>query len=40
MNKEIGAAIGVQANAVRVLEHLGYRQENFHGVAQEGVEQI
>ncbi|KAJ7136731.1 FAD/NAD(P)-binding domain-containing protein [Mycena epipterygia] len=37
MNKEIGAAIGVQANAVRVLEYLGYRKENFKGVDQEGI---
>ncbi|KAJ7923373.1 FAD/NAD(P)-binding domain-containing protein [Mycena leptocephala] len=37
-NKEIGAAIGIQANAVRVLEYLGYRKENFKGVNQDGVE--
>ncbi|KAJ7783964.1 FAD/NAD(P)-binding domain-containing protein [Mycena maculata] len=32
MNKEIGAAITVQANAMRVLEYLGYEKENLKGV--------
>ncbi|KAK7045205.1 FAD/NAD(P)-binding domain-containing protein [Favolaschia claudopus] len=32
MNKEIGAAITVQANAMRVLEHLGYNPVNLKGV--------
>ncbi|KAJ7493694.1 FAD/NAD(P)-binding domain-containing protein [Mycena latifolia] len=32
MNKEIGAAITVQANAMRVLEYFGYIQESLKGV--------
>ncbi|KAJ7915325.1 FAD/NAD(P)-binding domain-containing protein [Mycena leptocephala] len=32
MNREIGAAITVQANAMRVLEYFGYEQENLRGV--------
>ncbi|KAJ7485861.1 FAD/NAD(P)-binding domain-containing protein [Mycena latifolia] len=36
LNREIGAAVGIQANAIRVLEHLGYRKENFKGVEQQG----
>ncbi|KAJ7228373.1 FAD/NAD(P)-binding domain-containing protein [Mycena pura] len=32
MNKEIGAAITVQANAMRVLEHWGYEKDNLQGV--------
>ncbi|KAJ7060194.1 FAD/NAD(P)-binding domain-containing protein [Mycena amicta] len=32
MNKEIGAAITVQANAIRVLEYLGYDPVNLKGV--------
>ncbi|KAJ7153099.1 FAD/NAD(P)-binding domain-containing protein [Mycena crocata] len=32
MNREIGAAITVQANAMRVLEYFGYDRENLKGV--------
>ncbi|KAJ6485323.1 FAD/NAD(P)-binding domain-containing protein [Mycena vitilis] len=32
MNKEIGAAITVQANAMQVLEYLGYEKDNLKGV--------
>ncbi|KAJ7029565.1 FAD/NAD(P)-binding domain-containing protein [Mycena alexandri] len=32
MNKEIGAAITVQANAMRVLEYFGYNEVNLKGV--------
>ncbi|KAJ7437270.1 FAD/NAD(P)-binding domain-containing protein [Mycena galericulata] len=32
MNKEIGAALTVQANAMRVLEYFGYEKENLKGV--------
>ncbi|KAJ7661965.1 FAD/NAD(P)-binding domain-containing protein [Mycena polygramma] len=32
MNKEIGAAITVQANAMRVLEYFGYEKDNLRGV--------
>ncbi|KAF7344057.1 FAD/NAD(P)-binding domain-containing protein [Mycena venus] len=32
MKREIGAAITVQANAMRVLEHLGYEEKNLKGV--------
>ncbi|KAJ7879154.1 FAD/NAD(P)-binding domain-containing protein [Mycena leptocephala] len=32
MNREIGAAITVKANAMRVLEYFGYEQENLRGV--------
>jgi hypothetical protein len=37
MNREIGAAITVQANAMRVLEYFGYEQENLRGVDFFGV---
>ena len=37
MNKEIGAAITVQANAMRVLEHWGYEKDNLQGVDFFGV---
>ncbi|KAJ7473358.1 FAD/NAD(P)-binding domain-containing protein [Mycena latifolia] len=37
MNKEIGAAISVQANARRVLEYFGYAEENLKGVETFGV---
>ncbi|KAJ7484267.1 hypothetical protein FB451DRAFT_1169338 [Mycena latifolia] len=36
LNKEIGAAIGVQTNAQRVLEYFGYTQENLKGVESLG----
>ncbi|KAJ7087164.1 FAD/NAD(P)-binding domain-containing protein [Mycena epipterygia] len=32
MNKEIGAAITIQANGLRVLEYLGYENKNLKGV--------
>ncbi|KAJ6464839.1 FAD/NAD(P)-binding domain-containing protein [Mycena sanguinolenta] len=34
---EIGAGIGVQVNALRVLEHLGASRENLKGVSYDGV---
>lgn len=37
MNREIGAAITVQANAMRVLEYLGYDERNLKGVDFFGV---
>ncbi|KAF7373938.1 FAD/NAD(P)-binding domain-containing protein [Mycena sanguinolenta] len=37
MNKEIGAAITVQRNAIRVLEYLGYNPDNLKGVDCYGV---
>jgi hypothetical protein len=37
MNREIGAAITVQANAMRVLEYFGYEQDNLRGVDFFGV---
>lgn len=37
MNREIGAAIGVQANAMRVLEYFGYNEDNLQGVDFVGV---
>ncbi|KAJ7857030.1 FAD/NAD(P)-binding domain-containing protein [Mycena leptocephala] len=37
MNREIGAAITVQANAMRVLEYFGYEQDNLRGVDYFGV---
>ncbi|KAJ7222951.1 FAD/NAD(P)-binding domain-containing protein [Mycena rebaudengoi] len=33
---EIGAGITMQANALRVLHHLGYSRENLHGVDYDG----
>ncbi|KAJ7484264.1 FAD/NAD(P)-binding domain-containing protein [Mycena latifolia] len=36
MNKEIGAAISVQANSRRVLEYFGYTKENLKGVESLG----
>jgi salicylate hydroxylase len=32
MNKEIGAAITIQSNAMHVLEYLGYEKDNLNGV--------
>jgi len=37
LNKEIGAAIGVPPNAMRVLETLGYSEKNLRGVDFTGV---
>ncbi|KAJ7357973.1 FAD/NAD(P)-binding domain-containing protein [Mycena albidolilacea] len=34
---EIGAGIGVQVNALRVLEHLGMARENVKGVSYDGI---
>ncbi|KAF7374376.1 FAD/NAD(P)-binding domain-containing protein [Mycena sanguinolenta] len=34
---QIGAGIGVQVNALRVLEHLGASRENLKGVSYEGI---
>ncbi|KAJ6512690.1 FAD/NAD(P)-binding domain-containing protein [Mycena sanguinolenta] len=34
---EIGAGIGVQVNALRVLEHLGASRENLKGVSYDGI---
>jgi hypothetical protein len=37
MDGDIGAAVTVQANAIRVLEYLGYTAENLKGVDSYGV---
>jgi salicylate hydroxylase len=34
---EIGAAVAVQANSLRVLNHLGVSKENLKGVPWKGV---
>ncbi|KAF7289608.1 FAD/NAD(P)-binding domain-containing protein [Mycena chlorophos] len=35
--KEVGAGIGVQVNALRVLEHLGVDRANLRGVSYDGI---
>ncbi|KAF7312663.1 FAD/NAD(P)-binding domain-containing protein [Mycena indigotica] len=35
--REVGAGIGLQVNALRVLEHLGVRRENLRGVDYDGI---
>ncbi|KAF7344842.1 FAD/NAD(P)-binding domain-containing protein [Mycena venus] len=37
VNKEIGAAIAMQENAIRVLEYLGFRKENLRAVPNDGL---